>query len=338
MLILSNSLTQIADEGGLKLAASIVKRLKQASNDTFIVSYEREFPQSDVHLRLNKFHISFKLISLIKRLKQPVLYIPFPAPTFSMALRIRLISLFARYGLKVMMIRQYPMSRMAETLLRHSRAQLVTFSREAYHFYHSIVGDRVTYLKTGVDTNKFVPVSLDKTKELKVKYGFDPEKPIILHVGHMKEGRNIAELMKIDAEYQVLLVVSTLSKERQNEELKVKLLNCPNIKIMDQYIPDIEEMYQMCDVYFFPVKEIGHCIDVPLSCLEAAACNKPIVTTDYGEMKEFVGKPGFYHIDNFDRERLNELIEQALKSQAYNTRSAVLEYDWNGAVNDLTSY
>lgn len=333
MLVLSNSLTQNADEGSLKLATSIVRRLKRENKDTYIVSYERDFSESDVYLQLNKFHISRELISIIKKHKQPILYIPFPAPTLSMALRIRLISLFARNGLKVMMIRQYPMSRVAGMLLRHSRAELVVFSGKAYNFYHSIVGDRITYLKTGVDTNKFVPVSPDKTKELKVKYGFEPDKPIILHVGHMKEGRNIAELMKIDEKYQVLLVVSTLSKERQNEELKAKLLNCSNIRIMDQYIPNIEEIYQMSDVYFFPVKQLGHCIDVPLSCLEAAACNKPVITTDYGEMNEFVGKEGFYFIDEMNSDSLNSIIDQAINISECNTRLAVLEYDWSKSID-----
>jgi len=335
MLILSNSLTKDADEGSLKLASSIVKRLKENDEHTYIVSFERCFPKSDVHLKLNKFHITPKLISIIKKSKQPLLYIPFPAPTMSMALRIRLLSLFARRGFRVMMIRQYPMSPMAERLLIKSRAELVVFSKKAADFYSAIVGERVTYLKTGVDTDRFIPVSAEKSKELKLKYGFDPDKKLILHVGHMKDGRNIAELMKIDEQYQVLLVVSTLSKERQNPALKEQLLSCPNIKIMEGYIPCIEEIYQMCDAYFFPVQKIGHCIDVPLSCLEAASCNKPVITTNYGEMQEFIGKEGFYAIDNFDRESINQKIDKALSLKNANTRISVLDYDFSRSLEYL---
>ena len=333
MLILSNSLTQEADEGSLKLATSIVKRIKKENEKTHIISFERTFSHSDEHLKLNKFHISAKLVSLIRKSKQSLMYIPFPAPTLSMALRIFILSIFARYGFKVMMIRQYPINRIAEILLRCSRAELIVFSKQAEEFYQKIVTkNRVTYLKTGIDTNKFLPVSPEKSRELKIKYDFDPDRPIVLHVGHMKEGRNVAELMKIDEKYHVLLVVSTLSKERQNSELREKLLSCPNIRIMENYIPDIEEIYQMCDVYFFPVRQIGHCIDVPLSCLEAAACNKPVITTNYGEMKELISHKGFYLLNDFSKETINEIVSQSLEDEDYNTRSVVLEYDYQNAI------
>ena len=46
MLILSNSLSQTADEGSLKLATSIVKRLKKENPDTYIISYERSFSKA----------------------------------------------------------------------------------------------------------------------------------------------------------------------------------------------------------------------------------------------------------------------------------------------------
>lgn len=320
----------------MKLASSLVKRIQSKyPNDIYVASFERDFPTSDVHLELNKFHISKRLISLIRKQKQPVLYIPFPAPTTSMAIRIRVLSLFARRGLRVMMIRQYPMSRMAVALLRQSRAELVVFSRKAYEFYCHMVKDRVMYLKTGVDTEKFVPVSAEKARALKIKYGFDPDRPVVLHVGHMKEGRNVAELMKIDEKYQVLLVVSTISKERQNSDLKSRLMKCSHIRVMEGYIPIIEEIYQMSDVYFFPVQEEGHCIDVPLSCLEAAACNIPVITTEYGEMSEFIGKSGFYFINTMSSSTINSTLAEVLENGVCDIRKHVLSYNYDEAVKSL---
>ncbi len=336
MFILSNSLTDNADEGSLKLASSLVKRIQNKyPNDTYVVSFEREFSASDTHIKLNKFHISLRLISLMLRKKQEVLYIPFPAPMTSMAIRIRLLSLFARGKLRVIMIRQYPINRISTVLLRRSKAELAVFSKKAFDFYSSLFPGRVIYIKTGIDIDKFKPVSEQESRELKIKYGFDPDRPIVLHVGHMKEGRNIAQLKKIDAKYQVLLVVSTLSKECQNAELKEELLKCPNIRIMDGYIPCIEEIYQMSDVYFFPVKAIGHCIDVPLSCLEAAACNKPVITTDYGEMNEFKGRDGFLFVDEMESLNLNQTIEAALSLGECRTREAIISYDWSKSVDYL---
>lgn len=337
MMILSNSMTQTADEGSLKLATSIVSRIKKAKPDTCVICFEREWPRSDLQLRLNKFHISWELIKILRQKKEPVLYIPFPAPTLSMALRIRLLSLFARHGLRVMMIRQYPIGKPARILLRRSRAELVVFSRQARDYYCDIVGDRVMYLKTGVDTEKYRPVPDERARELKRKYGFDPDKPLVLHVGHMKEGRNVASLMEISHDYQVLLVISTLSKERQDGQLRSRLEACGNITVVDRYIPNIEEIYQMCDVYFFPVRQAGHCIDVPLSCLEAAGCGKPVITTDFGEMKAFAGKDGFHFIDDFSSGSINRKLAEVLEQGGGKSRIHVLPYDWQNSVRELTN-
>ena len=100
------------------------------------------------------------------------------------------------------------------------------------------------------------------------------------------------------------------------------------------YIKDMNEIYQLSDVYFFPVVEKGHCIDLPLSCLEAAACGVPIVTTDYGAMKEFVGKKGFVFIDSF--ENTDKLVRQALDMPTGVSRESVLDYDWSNAVRILS--
>lgn len=336
MLILSNCLTEAADEGGLKLATSLVKRIKAAQKQTCVVTYERQSGLSDLHLKLNKFMLNRELIRVIRREKQPVLYIPFPAPSLSMALRIRIVAAFAGKGLKVMMIRQFPMGRIERFLLSRSRAELIVFSEQAKTFYESITDNAVTYVKTGVDTGRFVPVTPEETKMLKSRYGLDPDRPVVLHVGHMKEGRNVRQLMKLDPAYQVLLVISTLSKERQDASLRQTLEGCGNIRIIDSYVANIEQIYQLSDVYFFPVSQQGHCIDVPLSCMEAAACNKPVVTTDYGEMRQLAGSPGFFFVQDFEARHLNETIAQALALENCQSRDAVLEYDWSRGVAALT--
>ena len=126
-----------------------------------------------------------------------------------------------------------------------------------------------------------------------------------------------------------------LVKFKKGEEpaisLNIPMVQCSNIKIFDTYLENIQELYQLSDVYFFPVRESGNCIDVPLSCLEAAACNKPIVTTFYGEMESFQGNEGFWFIDSFDEELLNQTILSATESNTVFTRKYVLEYDWKNA-------
>ena len=333
MIIISNSLSKTADEGCVKVAGSLVKRLKNANKDIYVISFERQSELSDKHLELNKLLVNKELKKIIKAKKDKVLYFPFPARPIATALRIFTLSRYAKNGIDVLVSMQTKIDPISKFILKLSGANFLLLSRDAYERFKAIVGEkRVTYLKTGVDTKKFSPVSADEQIELKKKYGFDPEKPLILHVGHLNRGRNIAELTKISNDYQVLLVVSTLTKNEQDEELRAELLSNANIRIIDSYLPNIQEIFAMCDVYFFPVIEYGKCIDVPLSCMEAASCNKPVVATKYGELKAFEDKEGFYFIDSFDDTSINDLIDKALSSKNCISRESVLDYDWDNVI------
>ena len=88
----------------------------------------------------------------------------------------------------------------------------------------------------------------------------------------------------------------------------------------------------LADVYLFPVMDIENCIDVPLSVLEAASCNLPIVTTEYGELTAFREQEGFLFIDALDSDSLNQALEKALLKTEVNNRQAVLEYDWKNSI------
>jgi glycosyltransferase involved in cell wall biosynthesis len=220
--------------------------------------------------------------------------------------------------------------------MKFSNAEIYVLSHDSETYYKSFIRkERVKLLKTGIDTKKFVPVDATTQRVLKEKYGFDKDKRVVLHVGHLKNGRNVGELAKVSDEHQVLLVTSTLTASEQDNELRKKLSDRSNVKIIDRYLPAIEEVYQLSDMYFFPTVMQGNCIDIPLSCMEAAACNKPIVTTDFGEMREFIGKEGYYFIDLFEADKLNQLIVQALNTKKLSTRSAVLDYDWRFAIKRI---
>lgn len=335
MLILSNGLTYAADEGFLNVATNLVKRIKKADPDSLVISYERKANFSDYHLELNKLLLNSKLISLLRNNRSSFLYIPFPAPMLSTALRVFILSLFSKARVNALLVMRGEMNSLSKIFLKLSKANIIVLSEDSKKFYADFLAkESVKLIKAGVDCEKFVPVSDEKSAELKEKYGFVKNKKIVLHVGHMNEGRNIRQLLNISSEYQVLLVTSSTTNNEQDTKLKNELLSKENIKIIDDYVENINEIYQLSDVYFFPVIEEGHCIDLPLSCLEAAACGLPVVTTDYGAMKAFADKDGFFFINSF--EDVNSIIDRALKSDCENMRDHVIDYDWNHAVKELT--
>lgn len=333
MMILTNGLTDVADEGFLKVANSLVKRIKAANSNIEVVSYERKSPLTDKYIEVNKFLINSKLLSLCKKHKE-VLYLPFPARKIALALRLCVLSCFTK-RLRVVLVLKTKVNLLSRLLLRLSRAEIIVFSDDAAAVYKKIIGEkRVTVVKTGVDTKKFSPVDSEKQGELKVKYGFKPEQKVVLHVGHLNKGRNLAQLLKIPQEYEVLLVTSSLTKNEQDADLKAELLARGNIRLIDTFVPCIEEIYQLSDVYFFPVTESGRCIDIPLSCLEAAACGKPVVTTAFGEMQQFKNKNGFYFLQNFEPQTIKVLLETAI-CENKDPRAEVLAYDWDNALEKL---
>lgn len=337
MLILTNGLTEVADEGFLKVANSLIKRMKKSHGENcYILTYDRKSDLSDKHVKANKFLLNKELIATVRSRKEEVLYVPFPAKPIATALRIFCLSCYAGKGLRVVWVQKTALGIGAKILLKLSGAKIVVLSKSSEDYFGRVIDPRrVRYLKTGVDTKKFVPADPQTQKSLKQKYGFDPDRPVVLHVGHLQQGRNVEQLLMLDQNDQILLVFSTLFQKDADEELRSRLVNAPNVRVIEEYIPNIQEVYQLADVYFFPVVEDGRCIDVPLSCLEAAACNKPVVTTAYGEMKEFLGKDGFYGIDSFEPGELNETIRMALENKTSEPRNAVLDYDWDNAAEVL---
>lgn len=332
MLILTNCLIKNADEGCVNIAYNLIKRMKTTVSNVKVISYERMSDLTDVQIKLNKLMLSLPLIKLLRKEKK-ALYIPFPATMKATALRIWVLSRFCK-DLSVLISMHDNIDKISGFLLKSSKAKLIVLSEAAYKDFSAVAGDKVSYLKTGVDTNKFHPIEKTEKSSLRNKYGIDESAKVILHVGHLNEGRNIQQLLNLSDEYFVILVTSTLTKDEQNKQLKEAFLNRKNTLLIDDYVEHIEEIYQLSDLYLFPVVEAGHCIDVPLSVLEAASCGIPVLTTEYGEAKVFKDKEGFSYISSF--EGLNELVSDALNVKTDNIRNAVLDYDWNNAIEFLS--
>mgnify|MGYP005764619937 CR=1 FL=1 len=335
MVVLSDCLTNKIDEGCLKVANSLAKRLKQVDKSTTIISYDRKSDYSDIHLSLNKLFLNKQLYSVLNRRKQPTLYIPFASNTTASCLRTLILSLFARGDVAVIFVLRFQMNPIAKLLLLISGAKVIALSEASYHFYKKVVGKRAIYLKTGIDTERFIPVSQIEKFELRKKYNIPFEKKVVLHVGHLKRGRNVDKLAGINQQYHIVLVVSSVTEAEKDDNIRKKLENRRNVTIIDSYLEDVQEIYQLADVYLFPVQEVENCIDVPLSVLEAASCNLPIVTTEYGELKSFKNQEGFFFIENLSPSTLNRTLEVALKKPRVDNRRAILEYDWKHSIDKL---
>ena len=334
MIILSNCLTDTADEGARKVATSMVRVLKQKKPDTTVITYDSRCSLSDVHLKVNKLLLNRKLLRMAGSKKEELLYIPSPAKMLPLAVRLLVLSRAVKAGVSVVLTMPFAVKPLSKKLLLASGAKILALCEKTKQYYSQALDIPVRRLCAGVDAQRFCPVSAQEKEALRQQYGLPAEKPIVLHVGHLKKGRNVAQLLNLPEKFHGVLVVSPHTAGEQDGKLKAQLLEKKNITLIEDYIPQIQQIYQLSDVYLFPVVQEEACIDSPLSALEAAACGIPVVTTDFGEMKSLLDKEGFYQISSFDPEQLTGLLEQAI-GEKKDPRPAVLAYDWQNAVNTL---
>ena len=133
-------------------------------------------------------------------------------------------------------------------------------------------GYKKVSMDVGIKTDKFAPVTTEKQRELKQKYGFDPEKPLVIHVGHCSSGRGLEDFAEI-CSAERLIVASGMFENADT----VNTLQQAGVCIRKGYLEHVEEVYQMADAYLFPTHSAEYVISIPLSVMEALSCGVPVV-------------------------------------------------------------
>lgn len=245
-------------------------------------------------IKTNPLLVSRDFKNQIRAFKPDViLYLPFNSSTFASYLRLSVIEYYAKPA-NVIFIALQP------KILKWWQKLLVRMIRPRYALTPSptlkSVWDEMNVennlLPLLTDLNKFKPRSKNISKnELRKKYHLPLNQIIISHVGHLNNGRNLQTLIPLQkAGYQVLVVGSSSTPKDSLGPSSAKdgLLN-EGVIVLDGYIENIEEVYQLSDIYIFPVVSKTGSIALPLSILEARACAIPVITTNFGSLNHFLG-------------------------------------------------
>lgn len=132
-------------------------------------------------------------------------------------------------------------------------------------------------VEAGIDVKKFSPVCPAKANELKARYGLEEELPTVVHVGHCSEGRGLEDFLALPkGQYNRLVYASGMF---ENEGVR-NTLESDGVKVVSEFNPSIQEVYQLADVYLFPTQSTEFVISVPLSVMEALSCGTPVVAYD----------------------------------------------------------
>lgn len=139
---------------------------------------------------------------------------------------------------------------------------------------------------------RFRPVTGERRVQLRERFGWGPDKRVVLHVGHLSRSRGIeamAEIARADSSNQVVVVASSSTEA---DTAMRSLLESAGVTVIEGYVEAVQEYYQAADVYVFPVTDPRGCIGAPISLFEALASGLPVATTPFGDLPSLLGDMG----------------------------------------------
>ena len=179
------------------------------------------------------------------------------------------------------------------------------------------------FIMPGYDDRLFRPASPEMRARLKSKYDLPRDRYVLLHVGRIKESRNLEVLLRYrDWGPDVQPVV----KAGEIDPSWAHRLRMAGIIVIDEFLGDVHELYQASDCYFYPVNSPTGAIEIPLSVIEACACNLPVLTTRFSALNEAIREGnGFCYYD-----RVSEIAEKiaAMRLSRSETAAKVKELSW----------
>ena len=326
--VIAEDLGMPLDEGSKRIIFSIIREFMKKRISVSIFTSHKNLDLGNVYqLPENRFLVGASFRSNL-RAQAPdiILYMPASSGTVGAFIRATMIKMQSSSIPLCLLNTQYRELPAYTRYLRFDRyIDLVfTLSPASTNILQSL-GMKTILLSGGVDCDVFKPAGKQEKMLLRSKYGFQEKDQIVLHVGHGNRARNAAILARlIEFGFTVMLVFSTTTPT--DAGLLADLRNS-GVNVFDEYIDDIQDFYKMADCYVFPVSCSSSAIDIPLSVLEAMACNLPVVTTRFGGLPAwFEPGKGIYY-GSTDEEILR-LVKEAMKENDCKTLEKVSCFSW----------
>ncbi|WP_117882512.1 glycosyltransferase [Aureibaculum luteum] len=293
VLFISEYLNPPYDEGIKKTVYNLFLDLDK--NYDLKVICRHGFQKKNIHIvQTNALYYSKEVKLLIKDFNpDSIIYLPFQSSTFASYLRLKLFSISAKKTkIALVALQPKPLKVWQKFIVKFIKPKMAFTPSPALHEYWNSIKIQNQLIPLLTDLSIFKPLKNKKDKqELRKKYDLPLDTYIISHMGHLNEGRNLKSLIPLQKEGNQVVVVSSSSTPIDalgKHSLKDDLLKA-GILILDRYIEHIEEIYQLSDLYIFPVVKKNSSIGMPLSVLEARACETTVLTTNYGSLSQFLG-------------------------------------------------
>lgn len=336
ILFISEALSAPFDEGIKNVTLSLHKYLGVKRDVLSVTKTENDTDDLKVtKVGLNKLFLNEKLRRLIKSYSPDViLYLPEASATFNSFLRAKVLKLMNRLSKVVMLAVQHREYSTIQNFIisRYLKPDLLFLLGKSDKDFFWKKGFNIKVLPPAVDNIRFCPATREGKEEIRNEYKIPNSKKVILHVGHIKKDRNIECLLEVQKIEDIQVVVVGSTSIGTEHSLKDKFVEA-GIIVVDKYIPDISKIYKMSDVYVFPVISNTDAIEMPLSVLEAMACNLPVITTRFGGLVNFFKEDeGFRYFDNTDE--LVELVKNIDAAKVSNTKK-IVGFTWDRFTEEI---
>jgi len=290
-------------------------------------------------------HISLKPLFmfpfLLKRIYDynPQLIHVIPGPTLKTFLLAKLLKIYYPKAKIVMSATNPVLGYLSKRLVPLLKPDLILAQTEEDRKMFMRFKCYTRILHSGVDTNKFIPVSSETKSKLRAKFGLDPTSFIALHIGPIRYCRNLLLFNKIRKrlDIQPLIIGSQSTPMEQDVLLKLVDEGC---LVWVKYFKAIQEIYALADCYVFPTFKEGCSIKSPLSVLEAMSSNLPVITMKFGALPQmFHEGHGLYFVNGEDeiipvlKEVMDKTYNHAIND--VKTREKVLPYSWRSCAQKL---
>jgi glycosyltransferase involved in cell wall biosynthesis len=333
--IITEDLRLPLDEGAKKATFCLLESfLKSDVRGVIFTSYHNPYLKQSHKLPANKLLLGWQFSHDLRReAPDVILYIPsssFTLGAFVRASIIKVLSTGKPLALLSTQYRKLPTS--ARYFGLYQSIDLVLTQSPASEEASRSLGWKTLLLHSGVDNTIFLPVSEQYRCQLRSESGYLPDDRIILHVGHGNRRRNVHYLSRFtDAGYKVILITSTSTT---TDTRLLSQLRASGVFVIDTYQEHIQHYYQIADCYLFPVLDATAAIDIPLSVLEAMACNLPVVTTRYGGLPAmFQHGNGFYYADT--EEDMLRMVKYAIEMKNCKTIEMIAQYTWDNFASSI---
>ncbi len=336
--VVSEGISTAPDEGIKKFATSLVESLSSYTQVLGISLNEQCDIPNVVSHRTNRLLLSLGLREKLRDFAPEVIfYVPTASDTLFSYLRLRVLKSYCPSASTVLVALQpRHQGRMRQSMICRLAPDLVLVQSRGRASRISRDGLNSGWIPSGVDVDRFHPVSDEEKRELRDRYGLPQDEFLVLHVGHISRQRNIELLVELQRRWQVVLV--TGNSVGEDMELRSNL-DGAGVIVFDQYLEAIQEIYQAADCYIFPVSSEMGSIETPLSVLEAMACNLPVVSTRYGGLEDILDQSDSWTEDGLfladQPHDLQEMVAQVERNPAARTRERILKYSWDGIAKIL---